>query len=523
MSEALLRIGLPVSRKHPVDLAPKAGRTLSKQPAARAVARPLPPSAQHAPSVGLPLTFILTGFLSLLVAVPWLAWRPDILATYHYNQYVLALTHLVNLGWVSSVIMGATYQLVPVALETKLHNERYGGYHYFVHAVGVVGMVWMFWVWDMKQVGHYGSLVALGMGLYVFNLAKTLRRVPRFDVVAFGTASSLVWLTLTMIAGLYVASAKCWDFSPFAPIAQMHAHAHVGVLGFFVMMIVTISYRLVPMFTLSDLQNPRRAKASIHLLNVGMLAVFITVLLGSSLKFAAALLVAAGLLLHAVEIRAILRARRRPVLDGSLRCFLTALILLQPLTLIGLVLAWPGLPATLLTTQLENVYGVLAILGVVTLAILGMLHKIVPFLVWSKAYSGRVGRQRVPALADLYSARLLTAGFWTYLGGLGSLCVAVILGSEPGVRWSCAVLGLALIPFAINLGLMLSHLVRTSHPGATSRNPASERSPRTGMAEGRTQKAESSLLLLILLVIVIPLPPGSGVHCAESCSVEFSP
>ena len=40
--------------------------------------------------------------------------------------------------------------------------------------------------------------------------------------------------------------------SRFDQISAMHAHAHLGALGVFVMLIVGISYKLVPMFTFSD-------------------------------------------------------------------------------------------------------------------------------------------------------------------------------------------------------------------------------------------------------------------------------
>jgi len=164
--------------------------------------------------------------------------RPDILATYHYSQWVIAATHLFVLGWICSVIMGAMYQLVPVALETRLHSERLARWHYALHVVGLTGMVIMFHVGNPMQLGHFGSVMAIGVGLFVYNLARTLARIPRWNVVAAGIAASLCWLMLTILAGLYLAAAKCWSFSPFNPIAQMHAHAHLGGLGFFVMMIV---------------------------------------------------------------------------------------------------------------------------------------------------------------------------------------------------------------------------------------------------------------------------------------------
>jgi hypothetical protein len=421
----------------------------------------------HAPSVSLPLRFILTGMLSLFVGIVWLAVRPDILATYHYNQYVIAVTHLLVLGWIGSVIMGAMYQLVPVALETRLHSERLARWHFALHTVGFIGMVAMFWIWDMKQVGHFGSAFGLGVGLFVYNLGRTLMRIPRWNVIAAGIASALAWLFLTTMAGLFLASAKCWpQISPFNPIAAMHAHAHLGVVGFFVMMLVAVSYKLVPMFTLGELQSSQRAGWAIALLNAGLFGLFVTILVGSAWKLAFALVIIAALALYGWEIIAILRARKRRSLDWGLKHFLTAIGLLLPLSILAVVLCWPGLPMTALTTQLENVYGFVAIIGVITFAIVGMLYKVVPFLVWYASYSKQIGRRPVPSLGGLYSVRLQAVGYALFVTGLLTTGVAIALGHERCVQWTCALLAGSLLVFAVNMGMILSHLFRPRTQGA---------------------------------------------------------
>ena len=193
----------------------------------------------------------------------------------------------------------------------------------------------------------------------------------------------------------------------------MHAHAHLGAVGVFIMLIVGISYKLVPMFTLSDIQSRGRAAASVALLNAGLLGSFVTILLRHPLKFAFALVIVAGLACYGIEMAAILRARKRRTLDWGLKYFLTAISLLAPLSVLALVLSWPGLPLTPLTGQLENVYGFLALLGVVSFAIIGMFYKIIPFLVWYGSYSRQIGLSKVPSLADLYSPRLQAVGYWT--------------------------------------------------------------------------------------------------------------
>src|SRR5487761_2305319 len=216
----------------------------------------------------------------------------------------------------------------------------------------------------------------------------------------------------------------------------MHAHAHPGVVGVFVMMIVTVSCKLVPMFTLGELQSERRAWWSVAMLNLGLSGTFVAILLQSPLKPAFALVLIAGLGLYGLEITAILRARNRRALDWGMKYFLTAIALLLPLSILALTLSWPGLPLTAVTMQLESVYGLLGMFGLVGLAILGMLYKIVPFLVWFHSYSRHIGRAKVPALADMYSVPLQIAGYWSFLAGLAVLSLATAGSHETGIRWS---------------------------------------------------------------------------------------
>jgi hypothetical protein len=436
-----------------------------------------------ASAIGLPLSFVLVGLAALCTGVIWLILRPDLLATYHYNQYVISATHLFVLGWISSVVMGSMYQLVPVALETKLYSQKLARCQLALHCVGFIGMVWMFQTWNMKQVGHFGSVLALGMGLFAYNLARTLARVPKWNVTATAVAAALSWISLAGLSGLAIATAKSFNdtealassaapvgplihglrsvavfVAHFDPISTMHAHAHLGALGCFVMLIVGVSYKLIPMFTLSEVQSRARAFCSVALLNAGLACCFLAVLLRSRWKLAFALLVIAGLALYGWEIAAILRARKRRTLDWGIKSFITAVALLLPLSILATILCWPGLPLNPFTGQLENLYGFLGFIGVITFAIIGMLYKIIPFLVWFKSYSRQIGRAQVPALADMYSARWQAVGYWCYLFGL-TVSSAGIVGSSPIViRCGCLMVALSLATLVINVGLMLRHL-----------------------------------------------------------------
>ncbi|HVQ25300.1 MAG TPA: hypothetical protein VMV01_08980, partial [Planctomycetota bacterium] len=87
--------------------------------------RPLLPAAPVAPTApthaggqkaAAEEPFILTALLSLLAASLWMALRPELLLQFFYSPEHLALTHLVTLGFLTSLIMGVLLRVAPEAL-----------------------------------------------------------------------------------------------------------------------------------------------------------------------------------------------------------------------------------------------------------------------------------------------------------------------------------------------------------------------------------------------------------------------
>jgi hypothetical protein len=124
------------------------------------------------------------------------------------------------------------------------------------------------------------------------------------------------------------------------------------------------------------------------------------------------------------------------------------------------------------TGQLENAYGFLALLGVISLAIIGILYKIIPFLVWYRSYSRQIGLNKVPSLADLYSARLQVLGYWTYIAGLAVTSVAIVFGQAAAVRAGCILLALSLLVLAANVAKIMRHLIHPRLEPLTSASPS---------------------------------------------------
>lgn len=450
-----------------------------------------------APDVRLPLRFMVFGLLCLAVSMGFLFLHPERLTAYHYHHHTVALSHLLLLGFGLSVVFGAMYQLVPVALETRLFSERLARWHFPIHAVCVLGMVAMFWRWDMKQVGHFGSGLAVGIAFFTYNLVRTLQQVRGWTPVSFGIASTLFWLVAVVSAGLALSAAKSTyeltdrtDLAPwlgitlaglravaqwlgqFDALATLHAHAHLGGLGVFVLLIVTVAYKLIPMFLISEVTRPRRAWASLICLNLATAGILLAGPTSSRALPVAALVGILGLGCYLTELTAMVRHRRRRPIDSPLLTFLISQGLLVPTALLGLVLTWPGLALTEFVGRLQNLYGFLAVFGVIGLAILGMAHKILPFLVWFAAYREAIGRGPTPALSSMYSARLQAVGAGLWLLGLSLIGIAMLLDAPGLARVGVLLFTGTLITMAINVVRIASHLFRPRHlPHSIRPNP----------------------------------------------------
>jgi hypothetical protein len=128
--------------------------------------------------------------------------------------------------------------------------------------------------------------------------------------------------------------------------------------------------------------------------------------------------------------------------------------------MLGLVLSWPGLPATLFTTQLETVYGFLALIGFVTLTLVGFFHQVVPFLGRDRTGGPPAGPSEVPDSADLLSERLQGIGYRLYLVALVMVCAGAAGSSSGWVRAGLGLLLVSLLLFAVSLSRMIGCLRR---------------------------------------------------------------
>jgi cbb3-type cytochrome oxidase subunit 1 len=407
----------------------------------------------------VPLRYFVTAQAAFVTALLWAPWQVSDLLDFYYQGHDLALTHLLTLGWITMTIMGASFQLVPVALETTLWSERLACWQYWIMLFGVAMMVGHFWIGHHHGVAIGAGLVLIAVILFLINMGRTLWLLPRWDIVGRHVAAALVYLASTAIMGNLMALDKMFDFLGGQVLRTIHAHAHLAGIGWVTMMIFGASYKLIPMFSLSELRDERPAYRQFWLLNVGLAGLFVTLLLQSlwAMLFAILIVVAVGLFLWTMY--EVLRARRRPRLDWGLRHSLSAMVTLAIATLLGLWLSTGWVAGDEFAARLAFGYGVLALLGWISVTIIGMMYKIIPFLIWHHRYSDFVGLRPVPAATQLLGESTPRTEFWLLYAGIAMTVAGVIFTSALLLQVGTIVLALAGLTFAVTVCRIYRHLV----------------------------------------------------------------
>jgi len=365
----------------------------------------------------------LTAAFSFLVAtILILLSVPDFLGHY-FNPKLLSITHLVAIGWGVLITMGALYQLLPVIVNAKLFSTKLAIASYIFLLLGTILLPFAFWTFSVGNLIQLAGLTLLiGISLFIVNIFKTpspKNRPIEYDFIL----AACLWLLITTIIGLLMAFNFEYVFLPLEHLHYLTLHAHIGILGFFVSLIIGVSSKLIPMFLLSQTKNNLFLTYSFYLINSSILLIlidgFIFMNIGRIIFYAA--LFISGIIVYLVYIRTIFKNRIRKVLDVPMKKSMYSFVLFFVAILFYCITYFTE--EGKLKLRMINATALLFFMGFITMLILGQTFKTLPFIVWLHKYKDSKNRKVLPK--DLYSDRLLTfqmlfflIGFIVFLMGL---------------------------------------------------------------------------------------------------------
>jgi len=431
-------------------------------------------SARHAPALDLPARFMGLSLAAFALAMGLAPFTLHVTQGAINDFRLLALIHLVTLGFIGSMVIGASYQLVPVVLQTELASIRAGRFSFSCYVAGLGFFLTSLVRTWIPGLGIGGSLLAVAFVLYAGNVYMTWRRARYHDVIGWHIVAGVLGSLMGMSMGVLLAFNKGNGMLGAGLFGFLGAHIVYMLGGWLVVTMMGVTYRLVCMFTLSEKHfQPKLAWAALILVVSGVwtLATALHLEWDSRWCEASALLALAGFACFGWQVVVLYRRRMRRVIDVHMPFVSVAgaLLLLVPvLTVIGFAEAarpnhplWPAII-------------VISLLGVFGTAIQGFFYKISTFLVWLKRYSPVAGRATVPKLDELYSRTLAWVGLSIWTGSVIATAILLLARID-----AMELAGLGLLTgaacFFANVGRIISHWLRG--PRLPLREPIIPREP----------------------------------------------
>jgi hypothetical protein len=342
------------------------------------------------PSSALPLAYYGLGYAGFGAAVFALAVDPSLPGASFYQPRVVALVHLVTLAWLTGSILGSLYIVAPLALTVPMPVTKADWIAFGAFALGVSGMVAHFWINTYDGMA-WSALLAMSA---VTRAATRVILGLRESRLPFGVRLHVTLAFLNIhaaaVLGMVIGFDRSRGFLSMSPLAATFAHAHIAAVGFVMMLVIGLSYRLIPMMLPASMPSGGGLALSAVLLQSGVTIVAVTLMIDSPAVVVGAALIAGGVVSFVTQVRAMLARRmpRPPALPSrdwsTWQVHLAfACLVIAVASGLALTLRAPGdhrLP-------LMWVYGVAGLIGFLAQMVAGMQGRIVPLYAWYRAYA----------------------------------------------------------------------------------------------------------------------------------------
>ncbi len=102
----------------------------------------------------------------------------DMAVSGHLYPYMQIHAHFNLLGWMSMMIFGVGYHILPRFSGNPLWSEKLSVWHLWLSNIGLVGMALGWMVGSKLLLGLFAAVTFLSMVFFVVNMFKTIRVAP---------------------------------------------------------------------------------------------------------------------------------------------------------------------------------------------------------------------------------------------------------------------------------------------------------------------------------------------------------
>ncbi|GAB4291866.1 MAG: hypothetical protein Kow0098_11460 [Ignavibacteriaceae bacterium] len=408
-------------------------------------------ASAYSPPFRIVSKYFIAAIVSFVLLNLFLLLNYSEIAGHHFSPKILAITHIATLGWITMIIFGALFQLIPVVLEVKLFSEKLAEIQFWVFLIGVFGLVYCFWYFNSGMYMNISAMILnVAMFIFAFNIILTFTHVQKWNITGLYLGAAIFYLIVTAVAGLLLAINIGSPFIKIDHLQYLNLHAHTAFIGWVSMVVMGVTFKLIAMFTLSHGYKLKFAHWAFWLINIGLLGIN-TIFHYEGTHFLYYLftpMITIGIILFLIQVYIIFKNRVRRKLDTGLRFSAYSYLMLGLTTVLGTFIAFIDYQNI---NNLTLIYGYLIIFGYISMLIVGQMYKIVPFLVWYHKYSSKVGLEKVPVLKEMFNEKFAQYEFYLMITALFGVLFSLAFRNEAGLLISFSIMLLSSIIFSFNM------------------------------------------------------------------------
>jgi len=364
-------------------------------------------SIDQAPPISAPLRFYATAPLFAILAGFLILFSDASILMSRYSTDSIIITHVLTIGFLGFIMLGSLTQMLPVLAGAII--PKVSIVSKISHLLLVFGTIFM--VAGLTYENSLLEILALfslgiGFAMILTSTSLGILKVKNFNATVRAMATSLVFAVFTIMMGLFLLYTYIdSDFIEYRN-AIANVHSVWGIFGFAGILIIGVTFQVLPMFYVAPKFKQFCKKRVVILISSGLFIWLLTSIYDEAYSIIGKAWIAIFFWAFSTTVWIKLTKRRRPISDVTVWYWRSASIFLT----LGSFL-W------IFDEYFKHEYIVMvAILlggGFILSIMIGMLYKIIPFLVWF--HLNAMGYMTIPTMNEMINKTLSKLQFVLFM------------------------------------------------------------------------------------------------------------
>jgi len=387
-------------------------------------------SLESMPALSIPLRFFLTAPWFGILASLLLLFDAEAIHSSRWSMEILAFTHLLTLGFMLMIMVGALFQFIPVITGFSIPGTLQ--ISPIIHMTLIAGTLFLVGGFLLAEKLFFQfAIVFLLVAVGIFTIALTRLLLAKIVGKEAIYVLRLVNVSLFVTLGLGIYMATAYAFPEFGINMRLYTDVHLmwGLLGWTILLIMAVSSQVVPMFHVTPVFPANYLKglsSAIIIILFYLSAIYLSQTEGLS-KLWGELVFSLAILFFSVYTFNMVNKRKRKVKDITINFWRLALVM----PVLAVMLYWlNGQIFMLAESKFQLLLGMLIIFGFTISSIMGMIQKIVAFISYIHlqrlSMLHPMGMGLLPNMQTLITVKSQEIQFYLHLTTIILLALAIL-------------------------------------------------------------------------------------------------